>query len=600
MHVQAGGGGPPVGPDRRTQVALNVRVVPDVPSFAVDDGFAYAVPEGLNPSVGSIVRVPLGGRRVRGWVVGIGEPSKPGLRQILSVSGDVPAFDRALLGVLRWAAAHYVAPVSTLLAKASPPNVPRSGGTKRPSPVAAVSGSPGPIGPAGLRIIVVAGSLSDSEVEGMVVEHADAGRSAMVIAVTAVEAQSAAAALGARLGDRVVTGGSHLSAAEATRAWVAAATMPGTILVGTREVAAWPLAAPGIAVVLGEGRRGMKDKATPTVHARDLLAKRAAAQRFSLVLADLVPTAEALAKAATVVSSGRGWGLVEIVDRRGEPPGAGLFSEVAAAALRAAMASGRRVLLFTDRRVTTMRCVRCRTIRRCADCGAAPGGGAECRRCGAPAGACVECGGRRYEALGAGLGRVASEAGRIVGAANVGEAGSGKPVVAGTERDLPGLHVDLTVVVDADGPLMAPTYRAAEDGLRLIARAVAAAGRGRGRRALIQTSDPGHPAFAALRSGDPVGFVRADSARRAALGFPPGGEILVVEASGLPAGFRDQLADEVGDRATVLGPADAGESLRWLVQGRDLASARAVVRSVVGRWREGGARVRVDADPIDL
>lgn len=589
-----------MGPDRRTQVALNVRVVPDVPSFAVDDGFAYAVPEGLDPSVGSIVRVPLGGRRVRGWVVGIGEPSKPGLRPILSVSGDVPAFDRALLGVLRWAAARYVAPVSTLLAKASPPNVPRSGGTKRPSPISAVPGSPGPIGSAGLRTVVVAGSLSDAEVEGMVVEHAAAGRSAMVIAVTAVEAQSTAAALGARLGDRVVTGGSHLAAAEATRSWVAAATMPGTILVGTREVAAWPLAAPGVAVVLGEGRRGMKDKATPTVHARDLLAKRAAAQRFSLVLADLVPTAEALAKVATVVSSGRGWGLVEIVDRRGEPPGAGLFSEVTAAALRAALAAGRRVLLFTDRRVTTMRCVRCRTIRRCAECGAAPGGGAECRRCGAPAGACVECGGRRYEALGAGLGRVASEAGRIVGAANVGEAGSGKPVVAGTERDLPGLHVDLTVVVDADGPLMAPTYRAAEDGLRLIARAVAAAGTGRGRRALIQTSDPGHPAFAALRSGDPVGFVRADSARRAALGFPPGGEILVVEASGLPAGFRDQLADEVGDRATVLGPADAGESLRWLVQGRDLASARTVVRSVVGRWREGGARVRVDADPIDL
>jgi hypothetical protein len=101
--VQASGGGAFVGPDRRAQVALNVRVVPDVPSFAVDDGFAYAVPEGLDAPVGAIVRVPLGGRRVRGWVVGTGEPSKPGLRPILSVSGDVPAFDRALLR-WRWAA----------------------------------------------------------------------------------------------------------------------------------------------------------------------------------------------------------------------------------------------------------------------------------------------------------------------------------------------------------------------------------------------------------------------------------------------------------------------------------------------------------------
>jgi primosomal protein N' (replication factor Y) len=173
-------------------------------------------------------------------------------------------------------------------------------------------------------------------------------------------------------------------------------------------------------------------------------------------------------------------------------------------------------------------------------------------------------------------------------------------VIVGTERDLPGLSVDLTVVVDADGPIMAPTYRAAEDALRLLARAVAAAGDGRGRRAIVQTADPGHPVIGALVKGDPVGFVRADSARRAALGFPPGGEILAVEASGLIGVARDDLAAEVGDRAVVLGPAPAGDALRWLVQARDLTAARVVVRRVVGRWREAGARVRVDADPIDL
>ena len=147
---------------------------------------------------------------------------------------------------------------------------------------------------------------------------------------------------------------------------------------------------------------------------------------------------------------------------------------------------------------------------------------------------------------------------------------------------------------------MAPTYRAAEDGLRVLARAVAAAGPGRGRRALLQTSDPDHPVIRALQKGDPLGFVREDSARRAALGFPPGGEILVVEASGLPPGGAEQLATEVGDRSMVLGPAESDGALRWLVQGRDLASTRVVIRGVVARWREAGARVRVDADPMDL
>ena len=527
-----------------------------------------------------------------------------GLREVLSMSGDVPAFDRALLGVLRWAAARYVAPLATLLAKASPPNIPRRGKAAGYAPLGSIESPEQPalrdLG-TGSRTIVVAGRVPLAVLAALTGRQAAAGRTSLIVAATAAEADAVESELRGRFGERVVSGGSHRSGAEVTRSWVAGATEAGTIVVGTREVAAWPLAAPGLAVVLGEGRRGMKDKATPTVHARDLLAKRAAAERFSLVLSDVVPTAEALARAGSVSAIGsRGWGLVEVVDRRADPPGAGLLADVTAGALRAAVADGRRVFMFTDRRTTTMRCTSCRTIRRCENCGAAPGGGGECRRCGAPTGACAQCGGRRFEALGAGMSRVASEVARIVGADKVGEAGSGRPVLVGTERDLPMIAADLTIVVDADGPLMAPTYRAAEDALRLLARAVAAAGLGRGRRALLQTSDPGHPVIGALLKGDPVAFVREDSARRAALGFPPGGEILVVEAGGLPPGADRELAHEVGTRAAVLGPAESGGSLRWLIQARDLASTRAVVRGVVGRWREGGARVRVDADPIDL
>jgi primosomal protein N' (replication factor Y) len=111
-------------------------------------------------------------------------------------------------------------------------------------------------------------------------------------------------------------------------------------------------------------------------------------------------------------------------------------------------------------------------------------------------------------------------------------AGSGCQFIVGTERDLPGLQVDLAVILDGDGPLLAPSYRAAEDGLRLLGRAVATAGSGRGRRGLVQTADPDNPVLTALRDGAPVPLVRSDAARRASLGFPPGGEIIVVEATG--------------------------------------------------------------------
>jgi primosomal protein N' len=199
------------------------------------------------------------------------------------------------------------------------------------------------------------------------------------------------------------------------------------------------------------------------------------------------------------------------------------------------------------------------------------------------------------------VGRLVAEAGGFLGREAVGEAGSGRPVVVGTERDLSGLgRVDLGVVVDADGLLRAPHYRAVEDGLRLMARVAAAAGPGRGRRALVQTADPGHPALAALRRGDPLPLLEGEALSRAAVGFPPAGEIIVIEAAGAPEGADAVLREAVGGRAEVHGPADRGGRVRWLLQGRDLQGPRLMLRGLVQEWREAGARVRVDADPIDL
>jgi primosomal protein N' len=194
-----------------------------------------------------------------------------------------------------------------------------------------------------------------------------------------------------------------------------------------------------------------------------------------------------------------------------------------------------------------------------------------------------------------------AELGGFLGRRAVGEAGTGRPVVVGTERDLPGLTgVHLSVVVDADGPLLAPNYRAVEDGLRLLARVVGAAGKGRGRRALIQTVDPTHPVMAALRRGDPMEVLETDVRARSAAGLPPGGEVLVLEAAGAPDDADEALRESIGARAAIHGPVPRGERLRWLIQGRDLRAARVVLRGVLHEWRDAGARVRADADPIDV
>src|SRR5690606_25600803 len=97
-HGQGGGRRPPLGPDRgvggapvgRGSDALThlAQVVPNLATFAVDDGFAYRVPDTLSGvETGSLVRVPLGGRRVRGFVThlrtGPGDTSR--LRDVIAV-----------------------------------------------------------------------------------------------------------------------------------------------------------------------------------------------------------------------------------------------------------------------------------------------------------------------------------------------------------------------------------------------------------------------------------------------------------------------------------------------------------------------------------
>ncbi|MGH8983270.1 MAG: hypothetical protein ACRDY6_05275, partial [Acidimicrobiia bacterium] len=74
--------------------------------------------------VGTIVRVPLHGRRVRGWIVADDVEPEAELDRILPlakvVSAGPPA---AVVALCEWAAWRYAGPVSALLGAASPPNV---------------------------------------------------------------------------------------------------------------------------------------------------------------------------------------------------------------------------------------------------------------------------------------------------------------------------------------------------------------------------------------------------------------------------------------------------------------------------------------------
>ncbi len=586
------------------------QVVPNLATFSVDDGFSYAVPEGLTVQIGSLVRVPLGSRRVRGYVVSLREGDAGELKPVVSVSGDSPVFDEDLLQLLRWAALHYVAPLPVLLGRAAPPNLPR--GTAAP-----VAGSvPQIVSPfpklsheaaAGRHLrptYLVRGGGHGTLIAGLAAEVLAAGRNVAVVAPTVHEASGLEDTLAESFGARCTVVSSALSAKEATARWVQANGGGGVIVVGTPEIALWPLGRPSLWVAVEEGRRAMKAKQTPTLQVREVLRRRALLERTSLALLGSVPTLDALMRGADVDEpAGRVWPLVELIDRRDDPPGTGGIGEQVIRAIRGVVRRNGRVFVFVTRRgyAPAFRCVRCREVRRCIACGAGPDRRDICRRCGSTLGPCAQCDGRRFEPLGIGLGRALDDLRRYLGEDRVGEIDSDRQVVVGSERDLPYVsETALSVAVDADSLLLAPHYRAEEDAVRILARVVLTVARGRGRRAIIQTSQPTHRALATLRGGHPLDYLRSLAAERERDGLPPSTELLAIEVSGDATAAAVDIESLATGQVQVHGPDEGGGRTRWFLQGDSLQQSRVLLRPMVQRWRDGGSTVRIDADPIDL
>ncbi len=348
----------------------------------------------------------------------------------------------------------------------------------------------------------------------------------------------------------------------------------------------------------------MKDRQTPTIHAREVLRIRSSVERFPLIATGIVPSTEIVAAGTEIRATrgGRPWSLIEIVDRRPDPPGAGVFADHTKAAIAGMVGRGEPVLIFTHRRgyAPAFRCARCRSLRLCATCGARVEREGVCRRCGTEQPACSSCGFDRFEPLGAGVERLVELTRRFVDPHKVGTAGEGRLVTVGSVRDLPAAGAPtLAVVVDGDGLMLGTDFRAAEDALRALARVAALVGSGRGRRTIVQTTNPGHPVLDALRRGDALPFLQAELEVRAGFGFPPVGDLIVVECRPAAAGADTALRERLPG-VTVLGPAPIEQGERWLLQGGELSAARPALRKLAGEWRDGGSSVRIDVDPIDL
>jgi primosomal protein N' len=195
--------------------------------------------------------------------------------------------------------------------------------------------------------------------------------------------------------------------------------------------------------------------------------------------------------------------------------------------------------------------------------------------------------------------RLLAEIGRRVGSAGV--TGDGEPsIVVGTERDLASLErVTLAVAADVDGMLVGGGYRTEEEALRQLARLATMVAPGRGARLMLQTSRPDSLLVTTMRRGDPIPYLERVLVERARDGSPPSSEMIVIEVRGDVPNEAEHDLTSLGPEVAVMGPMTVEDGQRWLLTGK-LGKARLELRRIVGRWRDRGATVRVDVDPIDV
>ena len=561
---------------------LVARVVPDV--TGLDKQFDYIVPDPLRDrvTIGAMVRVPLHGRRIGGWVVALGPPdgsvSLARLVPLAKWSGIGPSIDIIDLG--RWAAHRWVAGrLRPLLVAASPPAMVGSlpATTARRDLVEQEVSLPRVI-----RLPPAADQLA------VIVEALGRGP-ALVIHPSVDEARR----LAARLREAGYTSAVH------PEQW-ARASGGVDVVIGGRSAVWSACAALRTIVVLDEHDESLQEERSPTWHARDVAIERARRAGVPCVLVSPCPSATALHWAGSslrrpsVSEEREGWPILEVVDRTKEEPWK--RSLLTSPLIQHLRQSSQRVICVhnTKGRARLLACRTCNALQRCERCEAAvvqdDSGSLVCRRCDTvrPV-VCQNCGSGALALIRPGVSRLREEieaaAGRPVGVVT-GDTDSlpDCDVLIGTEAVLHrARHADVVAFLDLDAELLAPRYRAGEQAMALLARAARlVGGRAGGGRLLVQTFLPRHEVLQAVLHADPSRAAKVELNRRELLGLPPFAALAAV--SGAAA---EEFAAATGLEASSAGAVVLLRAPTW----DELAEA------ISRTPRPKSSRLRIEVDP---
>jgi primosomal protein N' (replication factor Y) len=429
-----------------------------------------------------------------------------------------------------------------------------------------------------------------------------------------------------RFGDTVAVLHSKLSAGERYDEWRRLRTGEARICVGPRSAVFAPLERPELVIVDEEHDPSYKHEGDPRYDAR-LLAERRAGDGL-LVCGSATPRCESVHRLRRVR-------LPERVDGRPLPPVEVIDMRSAKATLHPrtheALVDARKAIVLLNRRGWSnfLTCQTCGHAFECPQCDVTlvlhrAEGTLACHHCGhrepVPR-RCPSCGGVSIARHGAGTERLEHElpgpvfrldadvqhAGEVLARFQAADRG----VLVGTQvvakgHDFP--DVDLGVVLDADGTLRFPDFRAEERTFALVTQLAGRAGRGTHGRVLVQTVAPDAPAIRLAARHDADTFTAEELRRREALSYPPFATLIRIVAASDQPGAAHAAAAAI---RSGLGPGALGPAPLFRLRGRErsqvvvkaherheaIAEVRAAVAAVAADRQHRGASLSVDVDP---
>lgn len=436
------------------------------------------------------------------------------------------------------------------------------------------------------------------------------------------------------------------------------------VVIGPRSAVFAPLPRLGLIILDEEHDGSFKQDTAPRYHARKVAHARAMSLKVPLVLGTATPSLESWHACNTghaeLISmpsrvGNRPMPEVQLVDLKNrDDRTSGSISRPLHQAVVETLKENGQVILLLNRRgfATTIQCPSCGHVVACPDCDMPlthhrDGGKAVCHYCDYTIGTppwCPACrfDGIRYGGLGtqrlevevksrfpgAKIARMDSDTMRrpgshqkVLSAFRSGEIN----ILLGTQMIAKGLdfpNVLLVGVINADGALHFPDFRAAERTFGLVTQVAGRTGRGdRGGRVIVQTFSPEHPAIQAASRHDYEQFAHDEMNARRKFNYPPLGSVARIIIRGAVEEVTESTAeslvrhlesarDKLGHEVRILGPAPPPISkLRGKYRFHILLQAVAapplgeVIRTATDKFvipEKDDVQYVVDIDPIDM